>query len=249
MTTDYNKIAEQYREVKGRPWRSLVEEYSMLQLIGPVAGLKVVDLACGEGFFTRKLRQQGAASIVGSDISREMIKLATEREQREPLGIDYLVEDVRAEGPRLDHDIAVAAWLLVYAHDREELAAMCRGLARQLRPGGRLVTLTTNPQLYFFPEFDYQKYGFQIHLEDQVREGALIRWTGCLKDGSQLEVVNYYLPEEAYASALEAAGFRDIVFHPLTLSPKAVAEADYWADMINQPPAIMIEAIRAEDTI
>lgn len=242
MTTDYNKIAKQYREVKERPWRSLVEEYSMLKLIGALDGKKVIDLACGEGFFTRKLKMSGATTVVGTDISREMIALAIDREQSEPLGINYRVEDVRATGPQLDYDLAIAAWLLVYAHDREELAAMCRGLARQLRSGGRLVTLTTNPQLYFFDRFDYQKYGFQIQLEDQVREGALIRWSGRLKDSSLIEVDNYYLPKEAYVSALEDAGFCDVVIHPLSLSPEAASEADYWAEMLNKPPAIMIEA-------
>lgn len=244
MTTDYNKIAKQYREVKERPWRSLVEEYSMLKLIGALEGKKVVDLACGEGFFTRKLKLNGAATVVGTDLSKEMIALAIDREQAKSLGINYFVEDVRATGPQLDYDLAIAAWLLVYAHDREELAAICRGLSRQLRSGGRLVTLTTNPQLYFFDHFDYQKYGFHIQLEVHVREGALIRWSGRLKDSTLLEVDNYYLPEEAYASALEDAGFGDVVFHQLSLSPDAADEADYWADMINKPPAIMIEAIK-----
>ena len=36
-------------------------------------------------------------------------------------------------------DLAVAAYLLNYATDRAELGAMCRGIARCLRPGGRFV--------------------------------------------------------------------------------------------------------------
>lgn len=245
MTTDYNKIAKEYREIKEQPWRSLVEEYSMLKLIGALDDKKVIDLACGEGFFTRKLKMNGAAIVVGTDISKEMIALATAREQDEPLGIRYAVEDVRATGPQLDYDLAIAAWLLVYAHDREELADMCRGLARQLRPGGRLVTLTTNPQLYFFDSFDYRKYGFIIQIEDRVREGASIRWSASSNDAPKIEVENYYLPEEAYASALEDAGFCDVVFHSLSLSPDAAEDVDYWGEMINKPPAIMIEAIKA----
>jgi toxoflavin synthase len=244
MTTDYDLIAEQYREAKQQPWRSLVEEYSFLKLIGELNGKRVVDLACGEGFFTRKLKLRGAETVVGTDISKEMIALAAAQEAKDPLGIEYRVEDARAMGPSLDFDVAVSAWLLVYAHDREELAVMCRGLARQLKPGGRFVTLTTNPDLYVFDDVDYRKYGFTIRLEDQVHEGATILWTINLDDES-IDIENYYLPNEAYASALEEAGFRDVAFHSLSLSPDASGASDYWAKMLDNPPAVMIEAIKA----
>ena len=245
MTTDYNQIAEQYRQAKQQPWRSMVEEYSFLKLIGNLRGKKVVDLACGEGFFTRKLKTLGADTVVGTDISSEMIELATTQEAKDPLGIEYRVEDARAIRPPLDFDVAVSAWLLVYAHDREELAVMCRGLARQLRPGGRFVTFMTNPDLYAFDDVDYRKYGFTIGLEDKVHEGATILWTINLNDES-IDIENYYLPKQAYTSALENAGFRDVVFHSLSLSPDATGAAAYWAKILKDPPAIMIEAIRAE---
>ena len=244
VTTDYNKIAEQYRKAKQQPWRSVVEEYSFLKLIGELAGKKVIDLACGEGFFTRKLKQRGAAKVVGVDISREMIAFAHAQESQSPLGIDYLEEDARATGPRQDFDLAVAAWLLVYAHDREELGVMCRGLARRLKPGGRLATLTTNPHLYSFERPEYRKYGFDVRLEDHVYEGATIVWTIFLDDSS-FEIENYYLPIDAYESALLQAGFRDVAFHQLELAPDAASpgQADYWTEMLKHPPAIMIDAV------
>jgi len=182
VTTDYNHIAAQYRKAKQQPWRSAVEEYSLLKLVGNLAGKKVIDIACGEGFFTRKLKQRGAATVVGVDISREMVALAQAQEAQSPLGIEYLEEDARAAGPQQDFDLAVAAWLLVYAHDRDELAVMCRGLARRLKPGGRFATLTTNPHVYSFERLEYRKYGFDVRLEDHVYEGATIVWTTYLDD-------------------------------------------------------------------
>jgi toxoflavin synthase len=246
MTTDYNQIAEQYRKAKQQPWRLAVEEYSFLKLIGDLTGKKVIDLACGEGFFTRKLKQRGAATVVGIDISREMVALAQAQEAQSPLGISYVVEDARATGPRQDFDLAVAAWLLVYAHDREELGAMCRGLARRLKPGGRLATLTTNPGLYLFHERpDYGKYGFDVRLEDHIYEGATIVWT-IYFDDSSFEIENYYLPIEAHEVALREAGFRDVAFHQLSLAPDAAPTGDsgYWDEMLDHPPAIMIDAIK-----
>ena len=70
MTTDYNQIANQYKKAKEQPWRTRVELFSLMNLIGDLAGKPVVDVACGEGWLTRKLRQAGGAEVVGVDISK-----------------------------------------------------------------------------------------------------------------------------------------------------------------------------------
>jgi ubiquinone/menaquinone biosynthesis C-methylase UbiE len=49
MTTDYNKIAKEYQESKLQPWRTHIERYTLLSLLGTVQGLNTLDLACGEG--------------------------------------------------------------------------------------------------------------------------------------------------------------------------------------------------------
>lgn len=43
--------------------------YTYLNLLGDLAGKSILDLACGEGFYTRLLKKQGVASIVGVDLS------------------------------------------------------------------------------------------------------------------------------------------------------------------------------------
>lgn len=67
MATDYDPIADQYRRAKQQPWRGYLESFSVLALIGDPTGLEVLDLACGEGFYARLLRQRGAARVLGVD--------------------------------------------------------------------------------------------------------------------------------------------------------------------------------------
>ena len=145
MDTDYDRIAEQYKRARLQPWRTHIERYTLLRLVGDVAGKAVIDLACGEGYYTRALRQQGAARIVGVDLSRAMIGLAEAEEARQPLGVEYRIGDVRTLEVPGEFDLAFAAYLLNYAHTAEELAQMCRAVARALRPGGRFVTVNSNP--------------------------------------------------------------------------------------------------------
>jgi 2-polyprenyl-3-methyl-5-hydroxy-6-metoxy-1,4-benzoquinol methylase len=50
---------------------------ALLDLLGPVAGLRVLDAACGHGRITRELARRGA-DVVGIDISGNLIKLPGE---------------------------------------------------------------------------------------------------------------------------------------------------------------------------
>ena len=91
IAQEYDEIAHEYRDSKLLPFRDFVESFSLFRLIGKLEGRTVLDLACGEGHYTRRLKQAGAARVLGVDISPEMIKLAEESEKTGPLGCQYSV--------------------------------------------------------------------------------------------------------------------------------------------------------------
>src|SRR5690348_3468363 len=70
---------------------------ALLDLLGPVAGLRVLDVACGHGRITRALARRGA-QVTGVDISGNLIGKARKTEQDERLGIRYLHADIAAPG-------------------------------------------------------------------------------------------------------------------------------------------------------
>jgi toxoflavin synthase len=140
VTTDYDPIAERYKRSKQQLWRAYIESHGLLQLIGDASQKSVLDLACGEGFYTRMVRQRGAARVTGVDLSEGMIELARKQEAVHRQGIEYLVADARELQPAAGYDLVIAAYLLNYAPDRRELQAMCNGIARCLKPGGRFVS-------------------------------------------------------------------------------------------------------------
>ena len=123
---------------------------------------------------------------------------------------------------------------------------MCLGLGRWLKPGGRLVTLMCNPQLYFYkPSPEYRKYGFTMKLADKVSEGAPILWTSFVEGGS-INIENYYLPLEATESAFQQAGFRDFKVHQLELGPNpdGTDDCDFWEDFLKWPIAVLVDCIK-----
>jgi toxoflavin synthase len=247
MVTDYNqsRIAEQYQQFRAQSGRSPIEIYSALKLIGDVQGKRVLDVACGEGHFTRMLRNAGAAEVVGVDISERMIELAREQEAREPLGIEYRVEDAKTVVEHADFDLVVGVWLLVYAQTRAELAQMCRGVASRVSSGGRFVTVVGNPAVYGFdPLPDYRKYGFTLSLADHAVEGAPTKWILQL-DGSALEIENYYMPIAAYESALTQTGFRDFAVRMPEVPTDPDDEPGYWNEFVRHPSLVLLDCVKA----
>jgi SAM-dependent methyltransferase len=245
MGTDYDRIAEQYKRARPQPWRTHIERYTLLRLVGDAAGKAVLDLACGEGHYTRALRQQGAARVVGVDLSRAMIGLAEAEEARRPLGVEYRVGDIRTLDVPREFDLACAAYLLNYAHTAEELAQMCRAVARALRPGGRFVTVNCNPAepTVTFPAA--RAYGFSRRVEGELVEGAPIVLEFFLPEGS-FEVTNYYLSVGTMEEAFRAAGLRDVRWHAPEVSPEGLREfgQGYWADFLAHPPVAFIECVK-----
>jgi ubiquinone/menaquinone biosynthesis C-methylase UbiE len=244
MTTDYDPIAEQYQRAKQQPWRTYVECFTLLDLVGDLGGLTVLDLACGDGFYTRLLRRRGALRATGVDLSPRMIELAREQEIDQRLGIEYLVGNAKELHLAETYDLAAAAYLLNYAHDYEELSAMCRGIAARLAPGGRFVTVNANPACDFWTAPSYRPYGFEVIPREPRRDGSAITWTFHLDDGP-LSIENYFLDRPAHEQALGEAGFREIRWHQPRRSPNSVpSESEHWRSLLEHPPFTFLECLR-----
>jgi SAM-dependent methyltransferase len=241
MTTDYEEIGDQYKLAKAQPWRTFIEAPSLLGAVGELAGMSVLDLACGEGHYTRRLKQGGADRVSGIDSSPRMIALAREAEQREPLGIDYVVGDVLDLDPPERFDLVVAAYLLNYASSREELRAMCEAVARALKPGGRFVTVNSRPDLAF-REIDYSPYGFERIFAGEMPEGAPFIWRIHLDDSS-FDITNFHLGVATHERALSAAGLEQVHWSDPSVSAEGerAFPGDYWERFLQHPPIQLLE--------
>ncbi len=75
----YNSFAAQYEErAAAAPYNALYDRPATLRLIGDVEGKRVLDAACGPGFYIEQLLARNA-EVVGCDASPAMIDLARAR--------------------------------------------------------------------------------------------------------------------------------------------------------------------------
>ncbi|MEZ0539666.1 class I SAM-dependent methyltransferase [Fibrella arboris] len=244
MPTDYNAIAKEYQASKMLPWRKHVESYTFFQLVGELANLDVLDLACGEGFYTRQIKLRGAADVVGVDISQAMIQLAEEAEDQQPIGVAYHCQNALALNLAKKFDLITATYLLNYAQTAAELHQMGQVITNHLKPGGRFVTINSNPDYQASVEAMFP-YGFTRE-NASYAEGAEITWRFYQADLSNIAVINYHLAKTTHETALSQAGLTQVQWHAVTASPegKQAHPADYWTAILDSQPIIGLSAVK-----
>jgi SAM-dependent methyltransferase len=236
----YDRIAKQYQANKQMPFRRWIEEPTLFKLLGDLRGKRILDLACGEGFYTRKMKRRGAGYILGVDVSPKMIELAVAQERDEPLGCEYRVADVATLGKLGDFDLVVAVYLLNYAKTAEELARFCEAIAANLKPGGSFVGINDNPANPVEVYGSYTKYGFLKTASLPRTEGTPITYHNRNADGTEFTFDNYYLAPATYDAASRKAGLTEFTWCELLLDPdgKQGFEEGYWDLFLQYPPII-----------
>jgi toxoflavin synthase len=243
MRAEYDHFARQYQRSKRMPFRVYSEIPDHLELLGDLRGRSVLDLACGDGFYTRLIKKGGATRVAGADLSEGMIALARQQEAAEPLGIEYLVSSAESLGPIGPFDVVTAAFLLNCAPTPSSLAAMARTIVANLKPGGRFVT--TISHLSDWPGVDYNPYGMSTDVSAPLADGAAYHITFFLDDES-FTIENFAHSQAAYENALREAGLTNPRWYPPRVTDEGLAAfgADFWRVYLTYPPILRLSAER-----
>lgn len=145
----------------GRPYLSanhVMEEPAVLAEVGNPAGLRVLDLGCGDGRFGHHLLMAGAYSYQGIDSSHRMIELATRNLAGTTADI-RLADIADAVPPAGSLDLVTARLSLHYLADLDHLT---KAVARGLAAGGRFIFTIVHPV---------------ITSHDNRPDGARTNWT------------------------------------------------------------------------
>ncbi len=246
QAAEYDRIGERYSEAKQQPFRIHLEAYTLERLAGDVRGARVVDFACGDGFYSRRLMRAGAASTLGIDASAEMVSLGEHAEAASPLGCSYRHGDVAEVTDLGTFDLAIAAYLLNYAHTRAELRRFCQVAFASLRPGGRLLGVNDFTDDGRTGARDYPAHCFRKIGPEPYVEGAPITYEFLLPEGRSFAITNYYWRPDTYLEELRAAGFSIAGWHPFAVAPHAKRELPdgFFDDLVRDRPLAAFEARR-----
>jgi len=168
----------------GNDFANLLVWPALQRLIQVQPGQKILDVACGNGLFSRRLAAIGA-EVTAFDFSSELIKLAKKWDTR---NITYYVVDATDE-PALvglgDHtfDSALSNMALF---DIAEITPLFRTLPHLLKPGGCFVFSLTHPAF---------NNSSSVHIAEEWDEGGIItRYS--------VKISRYMTPYQAQGVAL-----------------------------------------------
>lgn len=145
-SSGWDQMAEWWDEKMGDEgdlWHRALIDPPLIQLVGEVRGMHVLDLACGNGYLSRRFARQGAL-VTAVDTNAPLIERARAREMREQLGITYHVAnaahlEMQADGT---FDLIICNMALM---DIENAAGAIQEVARVLRQRGRFVASLSHP--------------------------------------------------------------------------------------------------------
>ncbi|WP_459615842.1 class I SAM-dependent methyltransferase [Bordetella sp. 2513F-2] len=132
----YSQLPRQVHGLQGAP-----EWPAIRAMLPPLAGRRVADLGCGFGWASRWMRSQGAVSVLGVDLSQNMIGRA--RADTADPAIEYRIADLETLAlPEAAFDLVHSALAFHYVADFRRLARM---IHKALVPGGYLVFTIEHP--------------------------------------------------------------------------------------------------------
>jgi toxoflavin synthase len=246
-TTNFDKVADIYGKTTGNLMRYYIEKATFLSVLKDVRGKSVLDLACGEGNYTRTIKRQGAAFVLGVDISKKMIAQARLEEEEYFLDIEYIVRDVRKLEQFSLFDIATAVYLFPYAQTEQAFVEMAQAIYTNLKPNGRLITITNHPDLTMERLAAPKKYNIWMELEGPIRDGARIMVTyPHIQDGHPIEILNYHWSKETFERLLKKVGFQRIKWHPMIVLAEGIEKygKSYWEEYLKTPHIIVLECYK-----
>lgn len=110
------------------------------QLLNLKKGVRVLDLACGQGVFSRYLLSRGM-QVEGLDSSEELIRFARSRSKP---SIQFHLADASDAGAMEESRFDAAVCLLAI-QNIAEIAPVFQSVTRWLKPGGCFVMVVTHP--------------------------------------------------------------------------------------------------------
>lgn len=205
------------------------EWYALRRMLPDLAGNRVLDLGCGFGWHCRYAAEQGAARVVGTDISEKM--LARAREMTNDPRIEYrrvAVEDI--DDPDGAYDVVLSSLVFHYVAAFDET---CRAVYRLLSSGGDFVFSVEHPiftaqgaQAWVLDADGKPLYWpVDRYFDEGMREANFLGET----------VTKYHRTLTGYLQALLSAGFTLTAFTEPEPDPALMARHPEYADELRRP--------------
>lgn len=227
--SDWNHVADWYDDLiedRVSDHHEQVLIPGALRLLDLAPGMRVLDVACGQGAFCRRLSSMGVHAV-GVDAAERLIDFAraASNKERTSANAEYHVGDARALAglglANFDRATCIMALMNI-----EPLAPVFAGVAKALKPGGLFVSILLHPA---FRQPGQTSWGWDAGKAGHTQYRRVDRYLGA----SQQAIV---MNPGAVASG--KAPVTTLTFHrPMQDYVRAMAEAGLLVDALEEWPS------------
>lgn len=181
---------------------------NLIRVVEPKKGMNILDVACGQGYFSRAFAGNGA-TVTGSDISPELIELAKKNSPKE-ISFNIASADSLSFAPNGSYDLIT---IVLALQNIQNLSGTLNECARTLKPGGRLVLVLNHPAFrtpqrssWEWNEKEAKQYRrIDAYMSD---DEIKIDMTPGERDPAKKKFTrSFHRPLQSYFKALSKAGF------------------------------------------
>lgn len=224
MTTNVydTDLAKKFQKTDLKPDKQFSFGPTIMDILGDIRGKTLLDLGCGDGFFTIKIADAGAKQVVGIDNSEEQIRLANEKSH--PENVDYILGDIYMEKlPKSDG--ILAPFVINYAQSTKELDFLFNSMYQSLNSNGKIVIVFDIPR-----GKDLKRFGGVKTLLGPAVDGTQIKIDLYNEDKFICALYSYYYTFETLKKMLLQAGFKNIKKHNQIISNEGIEKfgVEFW---------------------
>jgi len=208
--TSWSNVAAWYDDLlkKDSTYQSDVILPSLLKLMDIKSSDNVLDLACGQGFFTREFAKFGA-KVTGVDISEELIKIAKEQNTGE---ISYSISSAH-NLPFIKNESIDKISIILAIQNIDNLSDVINECYRILKVNGKLYIIMNHPT-FRIPKKSAWGYDDKNKIQYRRVEKYLseIMMNIDMNPGEKMikkkvYTVSFHRPLQSYFKVLCSAGF------------------------------------------
>ncbi len=140
---------------------------NVLRLVGPMPSLHIVELGCGQGFFSEVFAKMGA-SVIGLDASQSLIEIAQKRVEKEPYASKVLfITGDAANAGAIASKTADVVVVILALQNMKDIAKVSEEMQRIMKPEGRAIVVLNHPA---FRVPKHSDWGFDEATKTQYRK-------------------------------------------------------------------------------